>query len=147
MTRLAATLTDFSMRSAVGTMGAVGANRVTKVRISGTGHGRRIRSEILHMGTTRTVPAQSSRGVRRWTSRQMAPPMDSPKRKPKCRIGPRAPPAPGRRGRRRGGRPTAASRSGTKARRPWDRRGPGGPRRSRRTRSARGRPPSTGTSS
>jgi hypothetical protein len=54
----------------------------------------------------------------------MAPPMDSPKRKPKCRIGPRAPPAPGcaeegeevgrrrRRGRerRRGGRGTGEDR-------------------------------------
>jgi hypothetical protein len=67
MTRLAATLTDFSMRSAVGTMGAVGANRVTKVRIFGSGHGHgvRIRSEILHMGATSTAPAHSSGGVRR----------------------------------------------------------------------------------
>jgi hypothetical protein len=65
MTRLAATLTDFSMRSAVGTMGAVGANRVTKVRIFGSGHGGRIRSEILHMGATSTAPAHSSGGVRR----------------------------------------------------------------------------------
>uniref|UniRef100_A0A5K0XLF1 Uncharacterized protein n=1 Tax=Nymphaea colorata TaxID=210225 RepID=A0A5K0XLF1_9MAGN len=71
------TFTDFSIRSAVGTMGKVGANPATKVRICGIGHLGLTLSEILHMGATKTAPFHDW-GSLKWIKRQIAPPMDSP---------------------------------------------------------------------
>ncbi|WVZ24005.1 hypothetical protein V8G54_002549 [Vigna mungo] len=80
MSFLRGTLTDLKRRSGVGTMGRVGKNLARKVRIWGMGHLGLTLSEILHMGATKTAPLKGS-GERKWMRRQMAAPMDSPKRK------------------------------------------------------------------
>nr|GMD05251.1 hypothetical protein PRUPE_8G121800 [Ipomoea batatas] len=76
---LPGTFTDLCIKSAVGTIGRVGANLERAVKTWGIGQEGLTFSEILHMGAIKIAPLNPS-GVLRWINTEMAPPIDSPYR-------------------------------------------------------------------